>query len=587
MNKNSDSMNGFRVLKDVMVSMTDGTGLATDVWIPNGGPAPTLVVRLPYGKDVIQNYAVGIYPGVFDLLEAGYAVVYQDCRGRYRSDGEFAAFVDEKSDGLDTTNWVTEQPWCDGNVGGFGASYLGATQWATASQSPASLKAIAPSVASADQYRAPIHSDGGALSWHLVLWWGITMAVTKAQNDLVNGDGNLDTITALATMAADPKSGLSKLPTSDQQILTDYIPWWREFLDHADRDDYWQSISVSDDYGTVTAPALNVGGWFDIFASANTRAYTRMKTAGGSSEAREGQRLIMGPWDHLSYDGVYHDRQFGITASAAASNLPSAYIGFFDRWLRGNQNAPAPFAPVRIFVMGIDQWRDEQDWPLPDTRYVEYFLSSGGHANTAAGNGRLDTVPVSADLSDTFTYDPLDPVPSVGGRLLLPVALNAAGPVDQQSVEARDDVLCYTTGVLDKPVEVTGEISLVLHIASSAVDTDFTGKLVDVFPDGRAIYLTDGILRTRYRTSLSDPEMLEPGQVYEVTLDLSVTSNVFLPGHQIRLEVSSSNFPRYDRNTNSGGVISQDSAENIVVATNRVLHGPKHPSRMILPIIER
>jgi putative CocE/NonD family hydrolase len=237
--------------------------------------------------------------------------------------------------------------------------------------------------------------------------------------------------------------------------------------------------------------------------------------------------------------------------------------------------------------MGIDQWRDEQEWPLPDTSYVDYHLVSDGPANTAAGDGVLRTDAATESRVATFLYDPLRPVPTLGGRVMLPSTANAAGAVDQRPVESRDDVLCYTTPVLDEPLEVTGHIALRLFVSSSAVDTDFTGKLVDVFPDGRAIVLTDGIMRARYRRSLDDPELLTPGEVYELTLDLSVTSNVFLPGHRIRLEVSSSNFPRFDRNTNTGGVISEDGESDVQTAVNRVFHGPEHPSRLVLPVISR
>ena len=270
-----------------------------------------------------------------------------------------------------------------------------------------------------------------------------------------------------------------------------------------------------------------------------------------------------------------------------AADLTGAHVAFFDRWLRDRTDALDGSAPVRIFVMGIDQWRDEEDWPLPDTRYTDYFLGGSGRANTAEGAGTLTPGTPGPDAADTIVYDPADPVPSMGGRMVLPASLNAVGPVDQSEVEAREDVLCFTTPALEEPVEVTGHVSLELHVASSALDTDFTGKLVDVFPDGRATYLTDGILRARYRNSLAEPAWLEPGRVYGVTLDLSVTSNVFLAGHRIRLEVSSSNFPRYDRNTNTGGTIAEESLEEAVVATNRVLHGAGHPSRLVLPIIER
>jgi putative CocE/NonD family hydrolase len=256
--------------------------------------------------------------------------------------------------------------------------------------------------------------------------------------------------------------------------------------------------------------------------------------------------------------------------------------------VRGRTDAPDDANRVRIFVMGIDQWRDEVDWPLPDTRYTDFFLAGGGRANSAVGDGILtrDAAPEEA-AADTFLYDPRRPVPTLGGTVLAAAPGACPGPADQAAVETREDVLCFTTAVLDRPVEVTGHVTLVLHVSSSAPDTDFTGKLVDVHPDGRAILLCEGIQRARYRESLTEPTPLAPGTVYELTIDLRVTSNVFLPGHRIRLEVSSSNFPRYDRNTNTGKAIATDSEDDLAVAVNRVHHGPARPSHLILPLIER
>lgn len=573
----------FRIERNVMVPMRDGVTLATDLWIPDGPPAPVLLVRLPYGKDMAASSPLG--PSILQLLDAGYAVAWQDCRGTFRSDGEFTPHVDDPDDGTDTIAWLREQPWCDGNIGGYGASYLGFVQWASASRSPAGLKAIAPMVTTTDYHLTPWYSEGGAVSWHTMWTWVTMQTLAAAQKALAAGAGDPGTLMKLSDMIAHPQSHLDTLPVSDQPLLAKQSPWWLDWLAHPDRDQFWQDMAVAENLNQVTTPALNVGGWFDLFIGGTTRTFTRMRAEAGSAEAREGQRLIIGPWDHLTWDGTYPDRQFPMAASAMAADLTGEHIRFFDRWLRGSSAALDGRAPVRIFVMGIDQWRDEQDWPLPGTRYTSYYLHGAGKAHTADGDGGLSTEPPAAAAADTYTYDPASPVPSLGGRVMRPVAINGAGPADQRPVEARQDVLCYSTPVLTGQVEVTGHVALVLHVASSARDTDFTGKLVDVFPDGRAIYLTDGILRARYRDSLAEPELLEPGKAYEVTLDLSVTSNVFLPGHRIRLEVSSSNFPRYDRNTNTGGVISQDSAERAVAATNTILHGPEHPSRLVLPVI--
>jgi putative CocE/NonD family hydrolase len=577
----------YRVEKDIMVPMRDGVRLATDAWIPDGdSPAPVLLVRLPYGKDMNGLYAYGLVPNVFALVEAGYAVVYQDCRGTFRSGGEFTPMVNEPGDGADTVAWLLEQPWCDGNIGTYGASYLGFVQWASASAA-APLKAIAPAVTTTDYYSTPWYSEGGALSLHAIQTWTTMMALADVQRAVGAGTGDPQALMGLVGMAADPDAYLAELPVQVRPLLEKQWPWWGELLAHPARDDFWQNLSVADRFEDITVPALNIGGWFDIFISSTTRTFTELKKRGGSAEARDGQRLIIGPWDHLNSTGVYPDRKFGLMADALFADLTGAHQRFFDRWLRGQTDALAGSAPVRIFVMGIDQWRDEQDWPLPDTSYTDYYLASAGRANTADGDGELRTEAPGDERADVYLYDPRRPVPTLGGRVMSPTTANAAGPVDQRRAESRADVLCYSTPVLDHPVEVTGHVSLTLFVSSSAVDTDFTGKLVDVFPDGRAIFLTDGIVRARYRDSLASPKPLAPDQVYEITLDLSVTSNVFLPGHRIRLEVSSSNFPRFDRNTNTGGIVAEDSDEDVRVAVNRVFHGPGHRSRLVLPVIDR
>ena len=570
----------YTVRKDVMVPMRDGVELATDTWIPSGTPAPTLLVRLPYGKDLPTLLAYGLVPNVFTLVEAGYAVVYQDCRGTFRSGGEFVPMLNEPNDGADTIAWLLEQPWCDGNIGTYGPSYLGFVQWASVTGS-GQVKAIAPAVTTTDYYTAPWYSDGGALSWHTVQSWSAQMAMIEALRQLSRGSGDPELLAGLAGMVGEPQPHLAALPLSHQPLIEKVWPWWAELLSHPSRDQFWRDLSVLDHAEQVTVPALHIGGWFDIFIANTARSFTELKARSG---AAEGQRLIIGPWDHLNCTGIYPDRQFGMTADAITQDLTGHHLRFFDRWLRGKTTQEAP---VRIFVMGIDQWRDEPDWPLPDTSYVPYYLHGSGRANTSAGDGRLSAEAPGQSAVDTYLYDPLRPVPTLGGRVMLPSTANAAGPVDQRPVESRDDVLCFTTEILTEPVEVTGHVSLTLYVSSTAPDTDFTGKLVDVFPDGRAVFLTDGILRARYRNSLAEPEPLTPGEPCQISLDLSVTSNVFLPGHRIRLEVSSSNFPRFDRNTNTGGVIADESADQATVAVNRVLHGPEYPSQLTLPVIRR
>ncbi|WP_205660992.1 CocE/NonD family hydrolase [Amycolatopsis vastitatis] len=570
---------------DVRIPMRDGVALAANVWRLAEGEGPTLLVRLPYGKDVM-GITQSVMPDFLAFLEAGYAVVVQDCRGTHRSEGEFVPHMADRTDGEDTLAWIAGQSWSDGTVGMYGASYLGMVQWEAAATGSSALKAIAPSVTSIDNYEAPWYSAGGALSLSLVTLWNAMMYTADAQRSLALGEGSLPQVQELVQALLTQESLNDVLPTAEVPVLAAYGKWWDDWMAHPSHDEYWDAMELTPELKNVTAPALNIGGWYDLYIGQTVRTFTAARRNAGSEQAREGQRLIIGPWDHLSVDGVYPDRSFGPMATAQLLGLTDLHVKFFDHWVKGDTTALDGVAPVKIFVMGIDQWRDEQDWPLPDTQWTDFHLGSAGHANTAGGDGVLTTEPAAVAEHDTYLYDPRRPVPTAGGACL-PMTPGFGGPVDQRTVAAREDVLCFTGPVLEEPVEVTGPVSLKLFVSSSAVDTDFTAKLVDVFPDGKAINLCDGILRARYRNGLATEEPMDPGTVYEITVDLTATSNVFLPGHRVRLDVSSSNFPRYDRNTNTGGVIARETEAQMVPAINRIHHGPEHPSRLVLPIIDR
>lgn len=571
---------------DVQVPMRDGVALAANVWHPAQGEAPTLLVRMPYGKDGLGITLGGVMPDLMALLEAGYAVVVQDCRGTHRSEGEFVPHMADRYDGEDTVAWIADQPWSDGTVGMYGASYLGMVQWETAVTGAPALKAIAPAFTSIDNYESPWYGPGGALSLSLVTWWNAMMYAADAQRSLAAGEGSVSQLQQLGQAALFPEPLNDVLPTAEVPVLAAYGKWWDDWMAHPSHDEYWDAMELTRELKNITAPALNIGGWYDLYIGQTVRTYTTARQKAGSAQAREGQRLIIGPWDHISTTGIYPDRSFGPLASAQMLGLTGLHVKFFDRWLRGDTTALDDVAPVKIFVMGIDQWRDEQEWPLPDTQWTDYHLTGTGHANTADGDGALTTEPPADAGHETYLYDPRRPVPTAGGACL-PMTPGFGGPVDQRTVADREDVLCFTGPVLEEPVEVTGPVSVKLFVSSSAVDTDFTAKLVDVFPDGKAINLCDGILRTRYRGGLATEELMEPGTVYEITVDMTATSNVFLAGHRIRLDVSSSNFPRYDRNTNTGGVIARESEGQMVPAVNHIHHGPNHPSRLVLPIIDR
>ena len=568
---------------DVPITTRDGTSLFADVWRPADGTAPSLLMRIPYGRRQTGMWgAPDRGPAVMAFVNAGYAVVLQDVRGTSASDGAFTPKVTERDDGLDTLAWLAEQPWSDGTVATFGVSYMGMTQWALATSDAPALKAVAPFFAASDWYTRLWYSPGGALSLSVVTAWTATMAALGEQRALRRGDStDPSTLMSVGAALLDPLGLNDTTPLTDHPLLRGR-PWFDEWVAHPTYDDYWAAQNWSDAIGEITVPALVIAGWYDLKVTGSVDDWVGMRTRSGSPDAREKSRLIIGPWHHEGRTGQFQDRYFG---PLAAVDLSEAHVAFYDEHVRGI--APATPAPrVRIFVMGIDQWRDEPDWPLPDTRYVDHYLHGAGSANTRDGDGTLESHPPTDEAADTLRYDPRDPVPTTGGAML-PSIPGVVGPVDQHAVDGRDDVLCYTGPVLVEPVEVTGSVELTVFVSSTAVDTDITAKLVDVFPDGRALNLCDGILRLRYRDGLTRPGPLTPGEVYEVTVDLGVTSNVFRAGHRIRLDVSSSNFPRYDRNSNTGGAISSERLEDMVIADNSVFHGGLRPSRLVLPIIER
>jgi putative CocE/NonD family hydrolase len=573
------------VEKDVEVTMRDGVALKTDVYRQAGEPGlPTLVQRLPYDKEfpALTNY-------VLDVMRAakeGYAVVCQDTRGRWASGGEFHPFFDEAADGADTLAWAAAQPWSSGALGMVGGSYFGATQWLAAAQGPEALRAIAPHVTSDDYYEGWAYQGGAFQLGFNLCWCLFSLGLAEVVRQMVAGAVTPDEFGSFVASVDANRELYWRQPLSDMPALREYAPYYFEWLAHPSYDDYWRAIAPKERHDQVAVPSLNIGGWYDLFLGGTLANYCGMKARGGSDAARR-PRVIVGPWSHANQTGAYADRLFGTLANDVAFDLTAAQLRFFDEHLRGG--GANPDAPVRLFVMGADVWRDEDDWPLPDTRYERFYLHSGGSANSAAGDGALSPEQPFAEPEDVYLYDPRNPVPTTGGATFLPGLLVAAnaGPRDQRAVEQRSDVLVYTTAPLERPLEVTGPVELVLHASSSAPDTDFTGKLVDVHPDGRATILTDGILRARYRDSPSEPAPLEPGRVYELKIDLWATSNVFAAGHRIRLEVSSSNFPRFDRNTNTGGTIAEERAQDVVQAVNRVYHDRERPSYVVLPLIER
>jgi len=431
---------------------------------------------------------------------------------------------------------------------------------------------MVPFVTAADYHEGWTY-QGGAFELGFNLHWTlIFLATGELARAIGKGEADAAEFGALIAAIDENDALFERLPLTDVPLLEKFAPYYRDWLDHPSYDDYWKAIAPKESHSKITIPTLNIGGWYDLFLGGTIANFVAMK--------QKGAQLLIGPWAHGATTGWFSDRSYGFLANYAAIDPTGIHVRWFDHYLKGIDNGVEAAAPVRLFIMGIDQWRDEQDWPLPDTRFTPYYLRAGGALSTE--------VPGDENPS-SYDYDPADPVPTCGGPTFLPglfIGANA-GPRDQRAIDGRADVLTFQTEPLAKDTEVTGPVELVLYVSSSARDTDFTGKLVDVHPDGRAEHLTDGILRARYRNSMSAPELLTPGEVYELHVDLWATANVFRAGHRIRLDVSSSNFPRFDRNTNTGETVATDTADAVVVAANRVYHDTDHPSHVILPLIER
>ncbi len=555
---------------DVPARMRDGIVLRANVYRPVGeGRWPVLLTRLPYGKDLPAA------TGVLDPMQAvrrGYAVVIQDVRGRFASEGTFRAFH-EAEDGYDTVAWAAGLPFSDGRVGMYGASYFGFTQWAAAAEQPPGLGAIVPYVSTSDPLNG-LCFRGGAYQLGMSANWYLSAIGLEAVLRRHGGDpGRL--MQALRELVAEidglARGGFAQLP------LEEYPPIVRQGIDSG----FFEPIrhpmdaaalaymDISSRYDRVRVPTLNVGGWYDIFLQQTIASHLAMRQRGIPS------KLLIGPWAHAVATNPIGEVDFGFAAQAFLIDLRedfgSLQLRWFDRWLKGLGNGIDEEPAVKFFVMGSNRWREVDDWP-PPYREVAYHLHPAG---------LLSPAPPTASEPDTYTYDPQDPVPTRGGATLLGPSF-PPGPRDQRPIEARPDVLTYTTPPLERDLEVTGPVRVRLWATSTAPDTDFVARLCDVFPDGRSIDLTDGIVRARYRHHPRPPAFLEPGRPVEYDIDLWSTSNVFAAGHRIRLQVTSSCFPRWDRNPNTGAALF--SGTELRAARQQILHDPDHPSRLLLPV---
>jgi uncharacterized protein len=550
-----------RVDRSVKVRMRDGVQLAADVYRPDiPGRFPVLLQRTPYNRAQSSDFSPQTF--AFRAASRGYVVIMQDVRGRFESEGEFYPFKYEENDGYDTVEWAAALPYSDGRVAMFGASYVGATQMLTAIASPPHLVALFPSITASDYHENWVYQGGAFVQGFMEHW------ISELAEDTLGRRVH----SSMLERRYERQLPVTEYPIFDIGTKEGLAPYFWDWLKHPSNDAYWDRWSIEKRYDKITVPAYHVGGWYDMFLGGTLRNYVGIEKHGGSDAARRGQRLVIGPWYHRAapFDGKTGDVDFGPSAFFDQTDLA---LRWFDYVLKDQKNGLEKEKPVKIFVMGENVWREEDDWPLARAKTTRFYLHSEGNANTASGDGTLSLEPTQREGSDQYVYDPADPAPTF------------APARDQRAVESRSDVLVYTTEPLHENVEVTGPIVLELYVSSSAPDTDFTGKLVDVSPDGFAVNLTDGILRARYRSSAEHPELMTPGTPYHVTIDMWATSNLFKAGHRIRLEVSSSNFPRFEKNLNTGE--EQSASTRITKATNKVLLGPSHPSALVLPVVPR
>jgi len=561
---------------DVPAPMRDGVILRANVYRPaEAGRWPVLLTRLPYGKDLPLGSSV-LDPA--QAARRGYVVIVQDTRGRFTSGGDWVPMQAEGDDGEDTIAWAAALPYSDGQVGMYGVSYFGFTQWAAAVRQPPALKAIVPGITWADPFNGVAYR-GGALelgksaNWNLQM--GLDVVVRRYRHDPA---ALAQAVVRLChEMDALGPSGYWSLPLSEfaplrrNPVAPTFFDGLASPLDRAHP--AAAATTILGRHAQVTVPTFNIGGWYDIFLSDTLTNFASMRAQGRPS------KLLIGPWSHVNQGGQVGEINFGFGAQAAFINLQmdlgSMHLRWFDHWLKDRDTGMLAEAPIKLFVMGANVWRDEQAWPLERAVNRPYYLRAGGE---------LSPVAPQAEPPDSYTYDPAGPVPTRGGALLMTPEFRS-GPMDQRPIEQRPDVLVYRTAPLEHDTEVTGPIHVRLWAASSAPDTDFVARLTDISPDGTSINLTDGIVRARYRgfAQGEPPTLIEPGRPTEYDIDLWATSNLFRAGHRIGLQITSSCFPRWDRNPNTGHALFADA--ELQVARQTILHDGEHPSHVLLPIV--
>lgn len=541
----------------ITVSMRDGVKLATDVYRDDAvKQAPVVLIRTPYDRTNQKGAAER-------WVKAGYVFVAQDCRGTRASEGVLAPYNNEGQDGFDTIEWVARQSWSNGRVGMVGGSYVGAVQWQAAVENPPGLVVIAPQATWSSFYRNLYL--GGAVRLSLISGW-LARNTPKPEG----------------ATPADMDDALMRLPLSDVDAAIGWpMPWLDAYLTHPEPNGFWTRLDLTTQLPELQLPALHVVGYYDFFSRESVDNFMIMQKQARDPVTRQQQRLVLGPWDHGTIGkSQVADVDFG---PAAALDVAEVQFDWFNRYLKQDAAAQAkPFPPVSYFSMGDNVWRDAQTWPPEGFQATSFFLDSDGKANTRKGNGRLSReAPTGAQPSDAFRADPSQPVPACPVTAARPIKAAVWGPVDQAALEDRDDVLVYSTQPLVEPLTFAGNVEAQLFVSTDTPDADWVVKLVDVRPDGVPVNLATGLLRGRYRQSLLKPELMKPGQVYEITVDLGPCAATIAKGHQLRVDICGSLFPLYDRNPNTPAGITGNTT---AIATEQVHHRPDALSRIVLPI---
>jgi putative CocE/NonD family hydrolase len=549
-----------RLLHDRRVPTRDGITLSADVYLPrSGGPLPAIVQWTPYESTRERFIAWGVW-----FARRGYAAVVVDVRGRYESDGEFYAWAKDGVDAHDTLTWVAAQHWSNGRIGTWGRSYGGLVQWQLAHLGHPNLQCIAPQVIH-DDYFWDGYFTGGAFQLALTLG---AAALWSSSLSLITGPSAREIVLNDRVFRHLPLIEL------DEYVIGRRVDYWRDWWEHQENDDWWHQFHHRPE--EVEVPIFQQGGWFDPYSGSHLRMFARIGD-------RVPNRVLMGPWSHEEEVETFRgDVDFG---PQSVTVIREHELAFYDRFLRDEDGDWDARPPLELFVMGANEWRGEDVWPLARTELTPWFLRRGGALSVDAPRGD--------EPGDRYAYDPADPVPTIGGvNSVLTMTQGAEtpivpGPRDQRALEARPDVLSYTSEALERDLEVVGPVEMVLYAASSAKDTDWIVRLSDVYPDGRAIFMTEGIIRARYRGGVDGDtvELLEPGEAAEYRIRCYPTANVFARGHRLRLDITSSSFPRFSRNLNTGEDVG--TGTRMEVAQQTVLHTDLYPSHVVLPVIPR